>query len=187
MRYAFVEKVGPDFPKPALLAAPLRSPPSGCLVRQAISLRSVLGQSARTPPSARLVFEKSDSDHYTNLTAQMVLGRCLPVLNAVCVSCEEVVGRTVDGDALDGVVLADGVDHVLAFGGLAKDGVFAVEVRSGSVGDEELGPIGIGTRVGHGENTGLVVATVGLALALELVAGATSASAVWATTLDHEV
>ena len=50
MRYASVEKVGPGFPIPVLL----------------------LSQSARTPPSARLGFGKPDSDHYTNLTAQMV-------------------------------------------------------------------------------------------------------------------
>ena len=79
MRYASVEKVGPGFPIPVLLAAPLRSPPPGCLSRQAISLRSFLGQSApkghttRTPPSARLGLGKPDSDHYTDLTAQMVL------------------------------------------------------------------------------------------------------------------
>ena len=51
MRCAGVGKVGPGSPIPSLL----------------------LGQSARTPPSARLGLGKPDSDHYTNLTAQMVL------------------------------------------------------------------------------------------------------------------
>ena len=51
MRCAGVQKVGPGSPIPALL----------------------LGQSARTPPSARLGLGKPDSDHSTNLTAQMVL------------------------------------------------------------------------------------------------------------------
>ena len=100
---------------------------------------------------------------------------------------EEIVGGTVDGDVLDGVVLADGIDDVLSFGGLAKDGVLAVEVGSGAVGDEELGAVGVGSRVGHGKDARLVVATVGLALALELVAWAAGARALGASALDHEV
>ena len=76
MRYAFVEKVGPDFPKPALL----------------------LGQSARTPPSARLVFGKSDSDHYTNLTAQMVLlAATKPVTSSTLHACSVSVGLESQG------------------------------------------------------------------------------------------
>lgn len=100
---------------------------------------------------------------------------------------KKIVGRSVDGDVLDGVVLTNGVDHVLAFGGLSKNGVLAIEVRSRSVSDEKLGTVGVGACVGHGEDAGLVVATVGFAFALELVAWATGAGALWTTALNHEV
>ena len=92
-----------------------------------------------------------------------------------------------DGDVLDGVVFADGIDDVLSFGGFAKDGVLAVEMRSGAVGDEELRTVRVRACICHGEDAGLVVATVGLALTLELVAWATRSSAVRAAALDHEV
>jgi len=111
----------------------------------------------------------------------------LPIVNAGLVGGEEVVGGAVDGDGLDEVTSFDGVDDVLSFGGLAKDGVFSVEVGSGKVGDEELGAVGVGSGVGHGEDAGLVVPTVGLALALEFVAGAAGAGAGRAAALDHEV
>ena len=92
-----------------------------------------------------------------------------------------------DGDIRNGITAFDGVDDVLAFGRFSEDGVFSVEVRGGAMGDEELGSVGVGSGVGHGEDAGLVVTTVGLALALELVAGASGAGASGAAALDHEV
>ena len=52
---------------------------------------------------------------------------------------------------------------------------------------EELGAVGSWAGVGHGEDAGFVVATVGFAFALELVTGATRAGAERTTALDHEV
>ena len=74
-----------------------------------------------------------------------------------------------NGDVLDGVVLADLIHHILSFGGLAKDGVLAIEVRGGTVSDKELRAVGIRASIRHRKNAGLVVATVGLAFAFELV------------------
>ncbi len=92
-----------------------------------------------------------------------------------------------DDDFVDEVAAFDGVDDVLAFGGLSEDGVFSVEVGSGAMRDEELRAVGVGSGVGHGEHAGLVVTTVRLAFALEFVAGVTGSAALWATALDHEV
>ena len=102
-------------------------------------------------------------------------------------SGEEFVGGSVNGDGVDLVSPDDGVDNVLSRGGLSKDGVFAVEVWSGKVRDEKLRSVGVRSRVGHGEDAGFVVATVGFAFAFELVAGPTRAGAGRATTLNHEV
>lgn len=92
-----------------------------------------------------------------------------------------------NGDGVDLVASDDRVDDILSLGGLSKDGVLAVEVRSGKVRDEKLRAVGVGSGVGHGEDAGFVVATVGFAFALELIAGATRAGSGRATTLNHEV
>lgn len=90
-------------------------------------------------------------------------------------SCEDFIGRAVNSDFVDGVAFANRVDDVLTLGGFSKNGVFSVEMRSGAVRDKELGTIGIWSSIGHGEDPGLVVTTGRLALALKLVARATSA------------
>lgn len=110
-----------------------------------------------------------------------------PFGDAVLVCFEEIVGGVVDGDGLDGVSALDGIDDVLAAGDFTEDGVFAVEVGSGEVGDEELGAVGVRSGVGHGEDAGFVVLAVGFAFALELVAGVTGAGAEGAAALDHEI
>lgn len=92
-----------------------------------------------------------------------------------------------NSDGVDLVASDDGVDDILSRGSLSKDGVLAVEVWGGKVCDEKLRAVGVGSGVGHGEDAGFVMATVGFAFALELVAGATRAGAGRATTLDHEV
>ena len=52
--------------------------------------------------------------------------------------CEKVIGRSVDGDAVDLVSSFDGVDDILPFSGLTEDGVLTIKVWSRAVGDEEL-------------------------------------------------
>ena len=102
-------------------------------------------------------------------------------------SFEELVGGSVDDDFIDEVTTFDRVDDILPFCHFAEDGVLAIEMRSRAVSDEELRAVGVRAGVGHGEDAGLVVATVCFALALELVAGAASTAARWAAALDHEV
>ncbi len=53
-------------------------------------------------------------------------------------SGEKFAGISVDGDGFDGVVLHDGVDDILALADFPEDGVFAVKVRGGKVGDKKL-------------------------------------------------
>ena len=100
---------------------------------------------------------------------------------------EKSVRAAVDCDVFDGVFLTDGVNDVLASSGFSKNGMFAVEVRSWAVGDEELRAIGVGASVGHGEYAGFVVATVGFAFAFKFVTWVSSAGAERAAALDHEV
>lgn len=59
-----------------------------------------------------------------------------------------------DGDGGDFVALFDGINDVLAVGDLAEDRVFVVEVRGGTVGDEELRTVGAGSGVGHRKHAG---------------------------------
>ena len=102
-------------------------------------------------------------------------------------SFEEFIGGAVDDDFIDEVAAFDGVDDVLPFGGFTEDGVLTVEVRGGAMSDEELGAVGVWAGVGHGEHAWLVVTTMSLALALELITWASGAAAAGATALNHEV
>src|SRR2546430_241358 len=60
-------------------------------------------------------------------------------------------------DRLDGIAFFDFVDDILAFDHAPKDGMFAIQMGSLLMGDEELAPVGIGPSVGHGENAGLIM------------------------------
>src|SRR5215218_7015577 len=103
-----------------------------------------------------------------------------------------------DGDALQaqllhravrrvGVDLGHGLDHVHALDDLAEDGVLAVEPGRRHLGDEELGAVGAGAGVGHGQVPGPVEAVGTVDLVLELVAGAAPAVPERVAALDHEV
>src|SRR5215211_2719869 len=103
-----------------------------------------------------------------------------------------------DGDALQAQLLdgavgrvavdgGDGVDHVHALDDLAEDRVLAVQPGRGGLGDEELGAVGVGPGVGHGQVPGPVEAVGAVDLVLELVAGAAAAVPERVATLDHEV
>src|SRR5580700_3616199 len=76
--------------------------------------------------------------------------------------------------------------HQFVVVALSEDIVVAVEVRRGNLGDEELGAVGVGAAIGHGEATGNVEGEVALFVA-EGVAGTSGAVAEGIATLDHEV
>src|SRR6185437_473176 len=83
---------------------------------------------------------------------------------------------------------ADFLHHVVAFGDFAEDGVLAGEPAGVRNGDEELGAVGVGAGVGHGELAGLGEAVRrALGLVGELVAGAAHAGAFGVSALDHEL
>ncbi len=69
----------------------------------------------------------------------------------------------------------DLLDDVHTLGDLAEDDVVTIEPRARDGGDEELGAVGVGTSVGHGEAAGLLVAKLeGLIGELHAVDGLTT-------------
>src|SRR5919198_1251859 len=80
-----------------------------------------------------------------------------------------------------------GLDHLVAFGDLAEDGVLAGQPGRGSDRDEKLRPVRVRSGVRHGHKPGPVQCrSAGRELVLELVAGPTTAGSLWVTALDHE-
>ena len=55
------------------------------------------------------------------------------------------------------VIFFDFVDDILTFNHFAKHAVLAIQVRCRSMRDEKLRTVGVGTRVGHGQNAWSVV------------------------------
>lgn len=103
--------------------------------------------------------------------------------------------RLVNGDLLSGLARVgtkslNGLDNIEALGDLTEDNVLTIEPRSDNGGDEELGTVGVGTSVSHGEKTDLVV------VLLEVLIGESSTVDRFATstvvvgevtTLEHEL
>src|ERR1035438_7868998 len=84
--------------------------------------------------------------------------------------------------------LCDLFNHVVALDHLAEDGGLAGEPFRVAYRNEELGTIGVGAGLGHGELSGLVEPmrrTFGFVF--ELVAGAAHAGAHRVSALDHKV
>src|SRR5919197_71356 len=74
-----------------------------------------------------------------------------------------------------------GLDHLVAFGDLAEDGVLAGQPGRGSDRDEKLRPVRVRSGVRHGHKPGPVQCrSAGRELVLELVAGPTTAGSLWA-------
>jgi len=94
------------------------------------------------------------------------------------------------GGAAGGTVGLDLLDDVHTLNDLAEDDVLAIQPGGLLSADEELGSVGVGTGVGHGEDTGAGVLQ-GEVLVLELLAvdglttGTVAGSEV--TTLEHEL
>jgi len=115
-------------------------------------------------------------------------------------SCRPLVGTAVNNGRLEGKLdltrsrtsaleLLDDF-HALLVGDLAKDNVLAIQPRSNDGGDEELGTVGVGTGIGHGQETGSGVSflevLIGELLAIDgLATGAIASSEV--ATLQHEL
>lgn len=100
---------------------------------------------------------------------------------------EEVAGIAVDGDGSDCIALFNGIYNVLTLSDFTEDRVLSIEVRGRVVGDEELGAVGIGASISHGENSCFVVAEFADELIGELVSRAAPTGAGGITALDHEV
>ena len=56
-----------------------------------------------------------------------------------------------------GTLSLDLPDEILSLGDLTEDDVLTVQPGGNDGGDEELGSVGVGSSVGHGEQEGLVV------------------------------
>jgi len=109
-------------------------------------------------------------------------------------SCLE-LSAVADGDLLAGLSrlaaeALSGLDDVVAINDLSEDDVLSVEPGGLGGADEELGSVGVGTSVGHGQDSGGIVLELEV-LILELVAvdGLASSSVVVGevTALAHEV
>jgi len=83
----------------------------------------------------------------------------------------------------------DNVERLLV-GNLAEDDVAAVEPGGDNSGDEELGAVGVGTGVGHRQQTGLVVRELEVLIAKLLSVDGLATGAIATgevATLEHEV
>ena len=78
-----------------------------------------------------------------------VIQHRIPLVDALLLRSEEVVGGIEDFDFLDFVALLDRVDDILALRDAAEDGVFAIEPSGRHMSDEKLAAIGAGAGVGH--------------------------------------
>ena len=111
----------------------------------------------------------------------------IPLIDALFLSRKEFIGGIEDFDFLDFVTSGDGVHGVHPLGHMTENGVFAIKVRCGHVGDEELASICPWTGIGHGEDTGTVVFESAVDFIFKAVAGSTTACAGGIAALDHEL
>ena len=116
-----------------------------------------------------------------------VIQHCIPLVDALFLSRKEVVGGIENFNLLDFVAAGDGVHDIHPISDMTEDGVFAVKVRCGHVGDEELASIGPWAGIGHGKNTGAVVFEPSVDFVFKAVAGSAAASAGRIAALDHEL
>merc|ERR1711879_967243 len=120
-------------------------------------------------------------------------------MQAVVLTRLLLAGRANGGDTLTvldgtagGAASLDGLDDTdgLGVSDLAEDDVAAVEPRGDDGGDEELGAVGVGAGVGHGEEERLVVGELEVLVGELLAVDGLSTSAVATgevTTLEHEL
>ena len=116
-----------------------------------------------------------------------VIQHRIPLVDALFLSRKEVVGGIENFNFLDFVAAGDGVHDIHPISDMTEDGVFAVKVRCGHVGDEELASIGPRARIGHGKNTGAAVFEPSVHFVFKAVAGSAAACAGGIAALDHEL
>lgn len=101
-----------------------------------------------------------------------------------------------DGNDLPGLTSGAGTvrlnspDKVSTINNLTKDNVLTIEPRGGNGGDEELGAVGTGTSIGHGEKVGLVVPELEVLISKLLAVDGLATSAVApgeVTALQHKL
>lgn len=116
-----------------------------------------------------------------------VIQHRIPLVDALFLGCKEIVSGIENFNFLDFVSACDGVHDIHPIGHITENGVFAVKVGCGHVGDEELASIGPWAGIGHGENTGAVVFEPSVDFVFKAVAGSAAAGAGGIAALDHEL
>ncbi len=111
----------------------------------------------------------------------------IPLVDALFLCRKEVVGGIENFNLIDFVAASDGVHDIHPIGHMTENGVFAVKVGCGHVGDEELASIGPRAGIGHGENAGTIVFEPSVHFVFKAVAGSTAACAGGIASLDHEL
>ena len=116
-----------------------------------------------------------------------VIQHRVPLVDALFLSRKEIVGGIENFNLIDFVAASDGVHDIHPIGHMTEDGVFAVKVGCGHVGDEELASIGPRAGIGHGENTGTIVFEPSVDFVFKAVARSAAACAGGIAALDHEL
>ncbi len=111
----------------------------------------------------------------------------IPLVDALFLSRKEVVSGIENFNFLNFVAASDGVHSIHPIGHMTENGVFAVKVGCGHVGDEELASIGPWAGIGHGKNTGAVVFEPSVDFVFKAVAGSAAACAGGISALDHKL
>lgn len=99
-------------------------------------------------------------------------------------------GDSGGGTASLGTVLLDSLDDIQTLNDGTEDGVLAIEPGGLDSADEELGSVGVGTSVGHGEDTGTSVLEGEVLISELLTVNGLTTGTVTAgevTTLKHEL
>ena len=111
----------------------------------------------------------------------------IPLVDALFLGCKEVVGGIENFNLLDFVSAGDGVNDIHPIGHMTENGVFAVKVGCGHVGDEELASIGPWAGIGHGKNTRAIMLEPAVDFVFKAVARSTAACAGGIAALNHEL
>lgn len=109
------------------------------------------------------------------------------MLDIVLLRLKQRGGVFVNGDGIDLITLRNFIHNLLACNHFAEDSVLAIEVGSRKVGDEKLAAVGVGSGIGHGENSRLGVLERTINFIRKPVSRTTRTRASWIATLDHEI